>query len=293
MKYAKVLALLALCLIAFGSTGYPSARPQAQTLSSAARAPEAITAKSAIVMDADSGAVLYEKAADERRAPASTTKIMTLWLAAEHGGLSRVVTVPDSAGRAPDGSSRVPVYPGEKMPFEDLLYSLMIKSGNDAANAIATLTSGSVEAFVSEMNARARQLGLSDTHFSNAHGYPAEGHYSSARDLAALFRAALKNQVFKTVLTARSHTMAATSLRPALKLHNAYAILDPESDYYCPYAIGGKTGYASSAGQCFACAAKKGGRTLISVVLNAGGAKTPKWADTKALLTYGFDALGV
>lgn len=253
-----------------------------------APAPETLAAQSALVMDADTGEVLYDKAGDVQRAPASTTKIMTLWLAVEHGGFSQMVTVPDSAGTAPSDSTRVPVYPGEQMPFEDLLYGLMIKSGNDAANAIGTLVSGSVAQFVEEMNQRAQQLEIQNTHFVNTHGYPAQGHYTSARDLATITRAALQNSAFREILTTRSHTMAATALRGELTLRNSYSILDPDSQYYYPYALGGKTGYASSAGQCFVCVAEKNGRTLISVVLNAGGTKTPKWTDTRALLDYAF-----
>ena len=165
--------------------------PAAQQMASPANgilAPEELTAQSALVMDADTGEVLYDKAGDVRRAPASTTKIMTLWLAVERGNLDQWVTVPDSAGTAPSDSTRVPVYPGEQMPFEDLLYGLMIKSGNDAANAIGTLVSGSVAEFVEDMNQRARQLGLENTHFANAHGYPAQDHYTTARDLATITR---------------------------------------------------------------------------------------------------------
>ena len=293
MKRRNLWAMVIMCPVVFGTAQAPSMPFQMCAVSEAAAlSPGEITAKSAILLDADSGEVLFEKEADVQRAPASTTKIMTLWLAAERGGLTQTVTVPDSAGKAPVDSTRVPVYPGETMPFEDLLYGLMIKSGNDAANAIATLTAGSVDAFVAQMNQRAKQLGLKNTHFANPHGYPAQGHYSSARDLAKILRQALKNDTFRAILTARSHTMSATALRGKLTLNNAYAILDPDSPYYYPYALGGKTGYAASAGQCFVCVARKNGRTLISVVLNAGGAKAPKWTDTRALFEYGFEALG-
>lgn len=293
MKRTNLWALVILCPFVFGTAQAPSMPVQVCAIpSAAALSPGEITAKSAILLDADSGEILFEKDADAQRAPASTTKIMTLWLAAEQGGLTQKVTVPDSAGKAPSDSTRVPVYPGEVMPFEDLLYGLMIKSGNDAANAIGTLTAGSVDAFVAQMNQRAAQLGLKNTHFVNPHGYPAQGHYSSARDLAKIMRQALKDNTFRAILTARSHTMAATSLRGKLTLNNSYAILDPDSPYYYPYALGGKTGYAAAAGQCFVCVARKNGHTLISVVLNAGGSKTPKWSDTRTLFEYGFEALG-
>lgn len=251
-----------------------------------------LTAQAAILIDADSGKTLFEKNADARKYPASTTKIMTCLLAVEAGNLNRKVTVPDSAGKAPADSTRMPVYPGEQMPFSDLLYGLMMKSGNDAANAVATLTSGSVSAFVEKMNARAKALDMENTHFVNAHGYPDADHYTTARDMARLTRAALRNADFSAIVRTRSHTLSATSLREKTTIQNGYAILDSSSEYHYPYAFGVKTGYSSASGQCFVGAAKKGGRTLISVVLKSGWNRPEKWIDTKALFEYGFEIVG-
>ncbi|MDO4547624.1 MAG: D-alanyl-D-alanine carboxypeptidase family protein [Clostridia bacterium] len=256
--------------------------PSAQAVAASARQPD-VSAKSAIVIDADTMSVLYEKNADERRAMASTTKLMTLLLAVEKGNMNEIITVPDSASTVPSDSTRVPVYPGENMPFKDLVYALMIKSGNDAANAIGTLVSGSVAAFVSDMNARAGAMGLSDTNFKNAHGYPADGHYSSARDLAKLMARVIDNPTAMKVLTTRSYTMASGKT-----IANTYAILNPDSPYYYKYAVGGKTGYCASSGQCFCCVAEKDGHTLISVVLHSALTKPEKWIDTKAILEYAF-----
>ena len=127
-------------------------------------------AKACIVMEATTGNVLFAHEADTQLYPASTTKIMTLLLALERGGLDQEITIPACAADVPKDSSLVPVYEGEQMPFLDLLYGLIIRSGNDAANAVAELCAGSVDAFVARMNARAYELGMTGTHFVNPHG---------------------------------------------------------------------------------------------------------------------------
>ncbi len=307
MKHKNTIALLAaLCLAASSWPVVPmkaSTQPQnpqplpiigaqAARAEAAPLAPQSLAAEAAIVIDADTGEVLFQKNADQRKAPASTTKLMTLLLAVEHGGLDRTVTVPDSAGKAPAGSSLVPVYPGEKMPMRDLVYGLMIKSGNDAANAIGTLVSGSVASFVDDMNERAQAMGLKNTRFVNPHGFPTDGHYSSARDLAKLARAVLNNSACRKVLTTNRYKMHSTSRRDVLTLNRDYAILNEDSPYYYAPAFGGKTGYSVSSGQCFVCMAEKDGHTLISVVLNAAQTKPEKWIDSKKLLEYGFSKLG-
>lgn len=136
---------------------------------------EYLYAKSCVLIDAPTGEVLFESNARERMYPASTTKIMTLLVSLERGGLTDTVVIPEAAGKIPEDSSLVPVYPGEEMRKLDLLYGLMIRSGNDAANAVAQLDAGGVDAFVSLMNQKAAQLGLSGTHFSNPHGLPRRG----------------------------------------------------------------------------------------------------------------------
>ena len=144
--------------------------------------PEALTqdelyGESAVAIDADTGEILFSKNARVRMYPASTTKVMTLLLAVESGwSFDTPVTIPPEAAEIPSDSSTVPVYPGEVMSFGDLLYGLMLHSGNDAANAVAVLVSGSIPAFVQRMNERAAELGCTGTHFANAHGYHDENH---------------------------------------------------------------------------------------------------------------------
>lgn len=150
----------------------------------AAAAPEGISAVSAIVIEAQTGTVLYEKNADEHRAMASTTKIMTALLTIEAGDPDREFTVDPLAIRV-EGTS-MGLREGDRVSRRDLLYGILLPSGNDAANAAAVSVAGSIPAFVEKMNERAQQLGLSDTHFVTPSGLDADGHYTTARDLAKL-----------------------------------------------------------------------------------------------------------
>ena len=253
--------------------------------------PETLTSRSCVLMDALTGEILFEKDADARRYPASTTKIMTLLLAIQNSAPDQMVKIPQSASQIPLDSTRVPVYPGEVMPMEDLWYGLILKSGNDAANAIAEAVSGSVSAFVDAMNAQAKRLGMTGTHFANPHGYTNAQHYTTARDMALLTRFALKSDQFREIAFALEYAMQPTSLRDELVIRRDYAILDYKSMYYYRYARGIKTGYTSSAGQCYVGAAVKDGRELICVILNCGGLRPQKWEDAARLFDYGFQTL--
>ena len=247
--------------------------------------PDYLYSQSCLVLDVVSGEVLFEYRCDERMFPASTTKIMTLLLALEHGGLEETVTIPSCAADVPKDSSLVPVTPGERMRMIDLLYGLMIRSGNDAANAVAELCAGSVNAFVDEMNARAAELGMTGTHFVNAHGYHSDEHYTTARDLATLTRYALTNQTFCQIVSCLSYTLPATSKRDALTVQNTYEIFDPASPSYIQGAAGVKSGYTSHAGFCYVGAYQSDGRTLVAVLLNAPG-RQRGFSDLKRLFAY-------
>ena len=145
---------------------------------------EKLQANCVLLADEDSGQYYYTRNIDAKAYPASLTKIMTLLLAVETGwDLDTMVTIPPEAENIPSDSSIVPVYSGETMTFRDLLYGMMLRSGNDAANAVAVLVGGSVASFVERMNARAQELGCEGTHFANAHGYHDENHYTTAQDL--------------------------------------------------------------------------------------------------------------
>lgn len=248
---------------------------------------EYLYAKSALVIDAISGNVLFELNADAKMYPASTTKIMSLLVALEYTDIDEIITIPESAADIAKDSSLVPVFAGEQMSMRDLLYGLMIRSGNDAANAVAELHSGSVNAFVARMNEKAAQLGMSNTHFTNPHGYHDERHYSSARDLATVTRSGLTDQIFCEIVTCLAYTLPQTTLRGPLQLSNTYEIFDPDSPYYINGAAGVKSGFTNAAGFCYVGAAQRDGKTLIAVLLNAQG-RNRGWMDLRKLFEYGF-----
>ena len=253
--------------------------------------PTKLYSDSCILVDADTGEVLFEKSAYTRRYPASTTKIMTLIVSIERKDGRDIVTVPASAGDISLDSTRVPVYYGEKMPMRDLWYGLIYNSGNDAANAIAELTSGSVKAFVNEMNKKAEELGMDSTHFANAHGLHSQQHYTTCRDMAKLTLYCLDNDLFREITFSTGYVMQPTSKRGELFLDHHYGITDFSTKYYYPYARGIKTGYTSQAGQCFVGAADKDGHELIVVIMHCGFGKNEKWIDAKTLFEYGFQVL--
>lgn len=224
-------------------------------------------------MDADSGRVLYESNARQRRLIASTTKLMTALVALESGHrLDEVVTI-DPRWAGAEGSS-IYLKPGEQVRLETLLYGMLLRSGNDAALAVASFCAGSVEAFVERMNRKAAELGMSDTHFENPNGLDGEAHYSSAYDMALLARACLKNETLANMVSAKSVTMEGRTFTNHNKLLWRYE-----------GCIGLKTGYTQRAGRTLVSAAEREGLTLICVTLN----DPDDWADHAALLDWSFD----
>lgn len=243
--------------------------------------------ESTVVMDGETGEVLFGKNAYVRMYPASTTKIMTLLLAIESGwDLNMEVSVPAEAADIPRDSSKVPVYPGETTTFGDLLYGMMLHSGNDAANAVAVIMSGSLPAFVERMNTRAAELGCTGTNFVNPHGYHDENHYSTAYDLALIAKEALKYELVREIVSTQSYTIN-VSPRGSVPLKTTNDMIVPGSSFYYEDCIGMKTGSHSQAGRCFVGAAAKDGLTLITVTLHCTS-DAAKFRDTIRMLDYGF-----
>lgn len=235
-----------------------------------------VSARAAALIDADDGKILYEKNANERLPMASTTKIMTALVALESASLDTVVTVhPDAVGV--EGSS-VYLTAGEKLTLEELLYALMLSSANDAAAAIAIALGGSVERFADMMNDCAARLGLNDTSFKNPHGLDAEGHYTTALDLARLTAHALKSDGFRRIASSYKQEISGPSGKRLLVNHNKLL----RSYEGC---IGVKTGYTKKTGRCLVSAAERDGLTLVAVTLNDGD----DWRDHAAMLDYGFE----
>lgn len=239
--------------------------------------PPELTAKSVILIEASTGKILYERRSQERRPPASTTKIMTLITALEHGKLDDIVTASELASQT-EGST-LWLAPGEQLSMLDLLYGVMLVSGNDATVAVAEHISGSVEKFAELMNAKAKAIGATDTHFTNSSGLPDPQHYSTARDLAYIAAYGYKNPLFATIITAPSHTMPWAGKDHDREIFNENKLL-----WQYEGANGVKTGYTDAAGRCLVSAAKRDGIQLIAVVLDSDY----MWSDSIALLDYGF-----
>lgn len=246
--------------------------------------------KSCAVIDVDTGRVLFSKNADSIVFPASTTKIMTLLLALESGiPLDEKIVIPAEAANVPSDSSLVPVTPGEEMTFQDLLYGFHLRSGNDGGMAIAVLVAGSESAFVQMMNDRAAALGCTSTNFVNPHGYHNDGHYTTVTDMAKIAIEALKNDVFREIVSTSVYVMGPTNFRENLTVQNGYLVMDPDSVYYREDCIGVKSGYTNKAGYCFVGAGEKDGLTLLTLSMNSGTSdKNTRWIDTIRLLKYGY-----
>jgi serine-type D-Ala-D-Ala carboxypeptidase (penicillin-binding protein 5/6) len=237
-------------------------------------------------MDAATGKILYQKDADLRLPPASTTKVITAILTLESGRkLSDSLTVSKSATRVP--ASKLYLRPGQSLTIEDLLYGILLASANDASMVLAEGLSGSVERFTELMTKRAHELGATNSHFTNPHGLTAPDHYSTARDLAVLFRYAMKNGTFREIVQTKISSVNSGAVvrrrkavvrRVSVRNHNRLL-------WNFDGAIGGKTGYTHAAQKCFVGAVVRNGVTLIVSILGA----RDQWGDTKKLLEYGFD----
>ncbi|MBO8128297.1 MAG: D-alanyl-D-alanine carboxypeptidase [Peptococcaceae bacterium] len=243
--------------------------------------PPDLTAQAAVLLDARTGQWLYEKNPDQKMYPASTTKILTGLLALEKGDLSRVVTISEQA--AATGEASIWLKKGEKLTLEDLVWALLLNSANDAAVAIAEEVAGSVPAFVDLMNRKARALGATNSHFANPHGLHNPGHYTTARDLALIARAAMKNDTFCRMVGTKTHNIKREDPDALKLLINHNDLL-----WRYEYTTGIKTGYTTQAGTCLVSSAEKEGRRLIAVVLNSQGPQV--WTDAMKLLNYGFEA---
>lgn len=247
---------------------------------------ENLYALSAVLMDGETGRVLYGKEAYKGRPNASTTKVMTCILALELAKGDDYVQVSGNAASQPQ--TRLGMREGQQFYLEDLLYSLMLKSHNDSAVAIAEHIGGSVEGFAEKMNEKAKELGCKDTHFVTPNGLDGEDeggiHHTTARDLALIMAYAIKNATFVHITQTRDYTFTDISGKKHYSVHNTNAFLDMETG-----VISGKTGFTGNAGYCYVCAVRQDERLFIVALLGCGwpGNKNYKWSDTKKLLSYG------
>jgi D-alanyl-D-alanine carboxypeptidase (penicillin-binding protein 5/6) len=237
----------------------------------------AITARSALLFDANTGKVLFKKNENERMPVASTQKILTALLVAEAGNLDKKIIITQSDTLAEP--TKLYLKPGESYVRRDLLTVLMVKSANDVARALARDNAGSVAGFAEKMNARMRRLGGNSSSFKNPNGLPAEGQYSTARDMARIARAAYFNSAVREMMRTKYFTFRFNSGRTTT-LKNTNRVLRTYS-----FCNGMKTGYTVRSGHCLISSASYGGRDVIAIVLGSNKAKV--WPESTALLAFG------
>lgn len=255
-----------------------------------------ITAKSAILVEVSTGRIIYEKNSTKRMYPASTTKIMTAIVVLENCKLDDIVTVNASALEGiSSGYVTCDLHPGEELTVNDLLYALMVKSGNDVACVLAEHVAGSVEAFADMMNKKAEEIGCTGTHFVNPNGIHDDAHYTTAYDLYLMAKYGMQNETFRTLVSTTSYTLPATNKHPEAdrSFSNSNELLNKNSrNYYYSNAIGIKTGTTSQAGDCLVAQSSRDGLDFISVVLDSGTTSdglSGRFMDTKELFDYAYD----
>lgn len=267
---ALLTSVCSVCILSLNTSALPVATVNEPSLS----------AKSAVVMNYDTGELILSKNAFEKRAMASTTKIMTTLLTIEAGDLDKQFTVDSMAIRV-EGTS-MGLKEGDIVTRRALCYGMMLPSGNDAANAAAVSVSGSISEFVKLMNKRAAEIGMTDTSFVTPSGLDAKEHYSTAYDMALLTREALKNETFRNICTAETMTLDFGNPPVPRRLNNLNKLIDLYDG-----CIGVKTGFTDNAKRCLVSAAERGGVTLIGVTLNA----PDDWNDHGKMLDYGFSKI--
>lgn len=247
-----------------------------------------LTAESAILMDATTGKILYEKNSRTKQYPASITKLMTILLALEHGSLEDEITFShDAVFSIEPGSAHIAIQEGEILTLEQVLYGIMLRSANECANAAAEYVDGSMEKFAEHMTARAKELGCENTNFVNANGLFDENHYTTAYDMALIAQELLKNETYRSMMSNTYYLIPPTNKQPEERpLHGQHQMLNENSLYYYEPTEGGKTGYTVEAQNTLVTYAKQGDTELIAVVLKCNGAQ--HYVDTKTLFEYGF-----
>ncbi len=251
-----------------------------------------LVSKSAILMDRKTKKILYAKNENEKMYPASTTKIMTAILTLEHCNLDDFVMVSyNTVMSIPEGYASAFLQVGEQLKVEQLLELLLVHSANDAANALAEYVGGSIPSFVSMMNTKAHELGLSNTNFTNSFGMHDENHYTTACDLATLMNYCVQNKNFRKLAGKASCAIPATNQYDVRKYNSTNDLIIPDNPNYYPFLTCGKTGYTKQAGDCLVSCAYKNNLELICVIL---GGKTvdnvsTRFSETKTLYEYGYN----
>ena len=254
-------------------------------------APELVS-RAAILMDNKTNKILYDKNSNERMFPASTTKILTAILVLENCDLNEIVTASyDAVMSIPEGYVTANIDGDEQLTVEQLLQLLLVHSANDAANVLAEYVGGSIESFVSMMNTKVNELGLTNTHFTNAYGLQDDNHYTTAYDLSVIMQYCLKNDDFRRIAGSASCSIPATNKSDVRSYTSTNQLLVPSNPNYYSYVTVGKTGFTTEAGECLVSCAYKNDLELICVVLGGtvvDGVST-RFSESKTLYEYGFN----
>lgn len=247
-----------------------------------------ITSTAAVVMEDSTDTILYAKNMDETLYPGSAVKIMTILMALENSGLSDQVTMTETGvSGVTDGGANISAQLGETFTMEQCLYAIMLASANDLALQVAEHIGGSVEAFVEKMNARAKELGCTNTVFTNPTGLPDENQHITAHDMALIMKEAISNDTFRSIASAVSYTIPATNVSGGERaLTNKFAMIDAAGASYYQGCLGGKEGYTDASGSTLVCAAERNGLTMIAVVLQGASGQTE--AEAITVLDYAF-----
>jgi D-alanyl-D-alanine carboxypeptidase (penicillin-binding protein 5/6) len=296
MKRKFLSILLMFCIVTFTYIGSGSdLKSRADTIASSSTAVSssstnapAITAETAIVADANTGLIYYQKDMHTQMYPASITKILTGLLAVEKGSPQDVITIPDDIDKGmPSNSATIALTGGEQITQEEALYTMFLASANDSANALALHIGGTIANFVDMMNARAKELGAVDSHFDNANGLPDKNNVTSAFDMAIITKAALANTSLMKYFGATSYVLPPTNKRSNSEVFTTLQKMMKDTAYQYDGTIAGKTGWETMSGHTLVTVARRNGRTLICVVMKSSDAYTV-YNDTIALLNYVF-----
>lgn len=251
-------------------------------------------AESAILIDSNTGKVLFEKNMDQKMYPASTTKIMTAILTIENCDLEDIVTVNYNAiSSIPSGYATAELITDEELTVKQLLEVLLVHSANDAANVLGMHVGGSIDSFVTMMNSKAQELGCTNTHFTNTYGLHDESHYTTAKDLAIIAKYCMQNSSFRHFVSQSNCQIAPTNKHAARSFNNTNDLINTSSSFYYKYAIGIKTGYTKEAGNCLISASSKDGFETIAVVLNTGTTHGARCEDSISLFNYAYSNFGI
>lgn len=294
MKFKKLTSIMCIILTyisAFSQVSYASEIPLPLTEPTETSSSDiSIEAEAAVLIDAETGCVIYDKNKDIKKFPASITKIMTAMLALENAKLDeRVLFSHQAVFSLPYNSSHIAMDEDESLSMEQSLYAIMLESANEVSNAVAEHLGGTNEGFAEMMNKKAKDLGAKNTHFTNPHGLHDENHYTTAYDMALIMQAAIKNPEFIKIISTQSMKLPPTEKQPLERpLNNNHKMIFSGNANYHENVVGGKTGFTTEAGNTLVTYAKKDEKGLIAVILHDSSAKA-SYTDTKTLLDYGFN----